>query len=123
METNKTNGNELDNFIGMCLMSVTYTHSLHLASKSYSEHMALGSFYENIQELVDGLAESYIGYSGRYVPVLKVETNVEPIQYIKSIADEAARVYPNVETSWLKNQLDEISKLCYSTIYKLQNLR
>lgn len=123
METNKTNGTELDNFIGMCLMSVTYTHSLHLASKSYSEHIALNEFYNEMQDLVDGLAESHIGYSGRYVPVLKLETNVEPITYIKSIADEAARIYPNVETSWLKNQLDEISKLCFSTLYKLENLR
>ena len=48
-------------FILTLLHAVTNTHILHLRSKSYAEHMALGAFYEALPALVDEVAESIQG--------------------------------------------------------------
>lgn len=45
---------------------VHQTHIYHILTKSYSEHMAIGEFYEDIQEDADAFAESYIGLSGGF---------------------------------------------------------
>ncbi len=39
----------------MCLLhSVTNAHILHFQSLSYSQHMALGAYYDEVSDLVDG---------------------------------------------------------------------
>ena len=48
-------------FLLTLLHAATNTHLLHWKTKSYSEHVALGKFYEGLPELVDELAEALIG--------------------------------------------------------------
>lgn len=36
----------------------TTGHLLHLQSRSYSQHQALGTFYEELNDLADGLIDS-----------------------------------------------------------------
>lgn len=51
------------NIIGLTLDSfniITQTHIYHLLTKSYAEHIAIGEFYEGLQDLVDVLAENSI---------------------------------------------------------------
>lgn len=48
-------------FIGTMLHSATITHFMHLKSKSYAQHVALGAYYDEIVDLVDGVAEAIQG--------------------------------------------------------------
>lgn len=107
------------------LHSATNTHILHLQSRSYSEHQALGAFYDEVVELTDGLIESYQGKHGlvQY-----------PVEYTKP-ADtgllelQALSVYVSLNRSIigndseLQNEVDSIMNLINSTIYKLTFLK
>lgn len=107
------------------LHSATNTHILHLQSRSYSEHQALGSFYDEVVDLTDGVIESYQGKHGlvQY-----------PVEYSKP-ADtgllelQALSVYVTLNRSVigndseLQNEIDNIMNLINSTIYKLTFLK
>lgn len=107
------------------LHSATNTHILHLQSRSYSEHQALGSYYDEIVDLTDGVIESYQGKHGlvQY-----------PVEYAKP-ADtgllelQALSVYVTLNRlvigndSELQNEIDSILNLINSTIYKLTFLK
>lgn len=107
------------------LHSATNTHILHLQSRSYSEHQALGAFYEELVELTDGLIESYQGKHGL------VEY---PVEYAKPASTglmelQALSVYVTLNRmvigneSELQNEVDSIMNLINSTIYKLTFLK
>lgn len=52
--------------IGHLFLARDVTHSVHLNTRSYAKHKALGGFYENVIELADDLAEAYQGRQGRH---------------------------------------------------------
>lgn len=113
-----TGTTKTDEFIGMCLMSVTYMHSAHFVTRSYAQHKAYEEFYTDMQDLVDKFTETHIGITGRYKPVLKTENNLDSVEYLRRIAVVADEIYEISDTS-LQSILDEIKTLCYQTVYKL----
>ena len=48
-------------FIAESLAVRTAAHLLHLSSRSYAQHNALGDFYEALTDLADKYAEVYMG--------------------------------------------------------------
>lgn len=110
--------NNVDTFIGLCLMSVTYMHSAHFATKSYSQHKAFEEFYTEMTDLVDKFTETNIGITGVYKPVLKTENSVDTVEYLRRIAVTGDEIYQSVDTA-LQSIIDEIKTLCYQTIYKI----
>jgi hypothetical protein len=121
METN------LSAFIQNLLHCVTNSHLLHLQTRSYAQHMALGAFYTELEELTDALAEIIqgkygllTGYSANYdLPP------TDPIAYLEQVSGyiEASR-----RSSWfpqdtnIQNEVDTIVSLVDSTLYKLRYL-
>ena len=72
-------------FIGRLFHAVTQAHMLHLATRSYAHHMALGTLYENLGDLVDevievwqGINQKLISFEGEMFSVPKDEN-----QYVK----------------------------------------
>lgn len=127
METFKdftSQSSDVDRFIGKCLMAVTYTHALHFAVSgvgSYAKHVALGDFYEELQEITDRFAETHIGITGKFVPSLSVSDNTDEVKLIRDIVRDADKIYDRVDTC-LQSILDELKELCYKTLYKLTKL-
>ena len=121
METN------LSAFIQNLLHCVTNSHLLHLQTRSYAQHMALGAFYTELEELTDALAEIIqgkygllTGYSANYdLPP------TDPVAYLEQVSGyiEASR-----RSSWfpqdtnIQNEVDTIVSLVDSTLYKLRYL-
>jgi hypothetical protein len=112
-------------FFAMLLMAAPYAHMLHLQTRSFAEHMALGTFYEELPKLVDQLIEAYQGCYGLVMdyPTPKLPAMDNPTAmlmglkaYIKSnrkaVADE----------SEIQNLIDEVCQLVDSTLYKLKFL-
>lgn len=97
-------------------------HLAHLASKSYSEHVALGGFYDELLDLLDGLIESVQGKYGLLtitIPASKTCNCIEELTNLcKTLESQTAMTEP-----WILNQIDTIIELGYSTIYKLKNLK
>ncbi len=84
------------------------------------EHKTLNDFYEELLDLIDGLLESYQGKYG--VQTLQIDTT--KVGDIRMCLKETATMLEKYEfqESWLNNQVDEITTLIYSTLYKLNNL-
>jgi hypothetical protein len=110
-----------------CFYARDEAHNAHLATTSFAQHMALGTFYEEMPGLVDDLVESYQGIygivedkpnvtmsSGAMVPILT--------QLRKWIMDNRDRVGVPDDTE-LQNDIDAIVSLINRTVYKLKNLK
>lgn len=52
-------------------------HELHWQTKSYAEHMALGSLYDKVFDLKDEIIEKIMGYTG-------IRTKAMPVDAIKN---------------------------------------
>lgn len=109
------------------LQSTVQVHIYHLQSKSYSEHMALNTFYDDIVGLTDSLIEQYQGKYGIVTVYPSIPLIVQaPIEYLKGLRTlvETER-YTSLkkEDTHLQNITDEIISLIDSTLYKLVNLK
>jgi hypothetical protein len=119
------------NFISLMsrlLDSQRQTHIFHLQTKSFAEHKALQDYYDAIDGLVDGLVESAQGKYGiltgwKSVGTQEYQSSEQVISYLKSLADEVAKVYSIVKDTYIQNQLDEVTALINSTLYKLRFLK
>ena len=112
----------------MCLLhSVTNGHILHLTTTSYSEHKALGTFYSEVGDLVDGFIEAFQGkYGLLHDFTADYELPGQPVEYLTYLKDEVATLrtadkFP--QDSELQNIVDEIAQLIDSTLYKLRFLK
>lgn len=113
-------------FFGKLLGSVTVTHMLHLASRSYSQHMALGAYYGGVPVLIDGVVEQYMGINGLIAnwPAIQCEQPQDASQYMGQLLDfvKANRGVVGSDSN-IQNDIDTIVALIASTKYKLDNLR
>lgn len=116
---------KMSEFICHLLECVRITHVLHLRTRSYAAHQALGEFYESLDDLVDTVAESY---QGKYLQLIEfVEGEYQysdsPIEYLSMVSDyvQTAR-HTLPQDSELQNEIDTIQTLVNSTIYKLRFL-
>jgi hypothetical protein len=108
--------------------SRTQTHIFHLQTQSFSEHMALNAYYDEIIPLIDALVESYQGKYGivkgySNFNLMEYNNGQQVIAYLEALNKSVCDVYGSIDDTNIKNQLDVITDLIRSTIYKLQNLR
>ena len=108
--------------------SRTQTHIFHLQTQSFAEHMALNVYYDGIIPLIDALVESYQGKYGiikgySNFNLMEYNNGQQVIAYLEALNKSVCDVYDNISDTNIKNQLDVITDLIRSTIYKLQNLR
>jgi hypothetical protein len=114
-------------FVGQLFLARDVTHSVHLNTRSYSKHVALNTFYDEIIDLADAFAEAYQGRYGLIGPITlhSAKTNKNVIEFLENqLADlEAARydVAPKTDSS-LQQLIDNIVELYLTTLYKLKFL-
>jgi hypothetical protein len=115
-------------FIGVLFLSRTVAHQLHLATESYAQHVALNTFYDEIVDLADGIAEQWQGEYEELltIPTLAAKDATEPLKYLKEtlnwISDNRYKAFDKSDTS-IQNDVDNVVKLFRSTIYKLRFLK
>ena len=115
--------NEIGDLVLTLLHSATNTHILHWQSKSYAEHQALGTFYDELPDLVDSLVEAI---QGRYDTTLEfpatyhvpAQTGTQELQDLSDYFSEKRSVLP--QDSEIQNIADEIQALIDSTLYLLR---
>ena len=115
-------------FIYRMFHARTTAHILHLSTRSYAQHKALGDFYDGIVDLADSIAEGYIGEhglidfsgKGRY----SHETDaVKAISELKEWVEQHRYEAVEAEDTFIQNVIDEVVMLCASTLYKLKVLK
>lgn len=110
-------------FIGRLFELRDAAHVEHLKTRSFAAHSALNGFYDELLDLADGFIESYQGKHG----IIKIDIKpTQPDSFLPFLEEFAKYVESSREVfkdEFLKNQVDEIASLAYSTIYKLTYLK
>jgi len=118
----------MEKLIALVFLSRDYAHIFHLRSKSYEEHMILQSFYDDVLEAVDELAEVYQGKHGPLKEITRMtndakSTSLETLKmHAKWIEDNRFKLC-NKEDNVLQALADVLLSVYYRTIYKLENLK
>lgn len=114
-------------FVGRLFHARDVAHSVHLNTRSFAKHTALGDFYDKIVDLADSFAEAYQGRHGLIGPVvlMRAKKTANIIEFLtESLAEIEANRYKVCEEkdSAIQNIIDEIVGLHLSTLYKLKFL-
>lgn len=102
-----------------------FAHYAHLRSKSYAQHKALNSFYDDIVDLADQLYETFAGQYGQQKFEFETVQESDVIEYFEDLAKffiESHNAFDKKDTH-LHNIIDEIVGLTYQTLYKLKFLK
>ena len=101
-------------------------HRLHLSTRSFAKHLALGDLYAALLELADGLAETYQGkYGIMAVPAPAITFNdVDVNAFISELAAwaESSKALFSPEDTHLLNDWDNVISSIFKAKYKLENL-
>lgn len=112
-------------FVSTLLHSATNTHFMHFQTESFSEHMALGTYYDEIVDLVDNWTEAYQGCYDKikaYPDDFHLAKN--PQKYLKSLSEFVEEIRKELpQDTQLQNIIDEIAQLIDTTLYKLRFLK
>ena len=113
--------------MGLLFLGRNVAHSVHLNTRSYSEHVALNIFYERIIGAADDFAEAYQGRKGLIgpiaIPAAKKTTNI--IEFLQGQLDEIEKGRYEIcdeSDSTLQQLIDNIVEIYLRTLYKLRFL-
>ena len=115
-------------FLGTLMQSRNQAHIYHLQSRSYAQHVALNTYYDDIVELIDSLAESIQGrygiIKGYKSSAFMKEDEYPVITYFEALCKYVESARENLpQDSYIQNQVDEAVKLIEITKFKLINLK
>ena len=114
-------------FVGTLFLARDVAHSVHLNTRSFSKHMALNAFYDEVVDLADKFAEAYQGRHGMIGPItlMSAKKTGNILEFLQdSLADIEKMRYEvcDKSDSPLQNIIDEIVGQYLSSIYKLKFL-
>ena len=112
-------------FAATLLHSATNTHFFHWSTNSYSQHKALGKYYDEIVELVDDYVKAFSGAFEQIKEFPSVyHQPKEPLKYLESLKNFVAEANTDLpQKQELINIVAEIQQLIDFTIYKLKYLK
>lgn len=116
----------IEELVGRVFATRNAVHLAHWKTQSYAQHVALGSFYDDLVDKIDSIVEMY---QGAFDLIEKVTPRPVPSTNILN--------HLNSEVEWLEenmgeisggikaieNVLQDLSGSYYTTIYKLTNLQ
>ena len=114
-------------FVGLLFLARDVAHSVHLNTRSYSKHKALGHFYELIVEAADDFAEAYQGRHGLIGPITlmtaKKTTNIVEFleEQLKEIEGCRYEIVDKTDMS-LQQLIDNIIEIYLRVLYRLRFL-
>jgi DNA-binding ferritin-like protein len=121
----------MTDLLSILLHSRTQAHIYHLrvSPNALAPHKALQEYYETIVNHIDDIAEGYQGMVGliKFKSVANVDNNSDIdniIEYFNKLLKfvQSERKKEELSASWIQNEIDNIEKLIYQTLYKLKNL-
>ena len=100
----------------------------HRQTGSFSEHDALGGYYDGIEDLIDDLIETYQGKHGLLkgytsYDLVDYSSNSQLVKYFSELEKDVEEVYTTIKDTYIQNQLDEVKQLINKTLYKLKFLK
>lgn len=116
----------IEQLISRVFYARNLAHFTHWRTKSYSEHKALGKFYDGVIDAIDDLVESYQG-AYELIGAIPVPSQMEK-DILKCLEADAEWIEKNHEkickgNRAVANLIDALTSVYLSTIYKLKNLK
>ena len=119
----------MNEYLGTLMQSRNQAHIYHLQTSSYAKHIALNEYYEEIIDLIDGVAEAYQGKyeiltDYKMIGVLAdIEEEDNVLTYIEKIARYCELKREKLpQDGFLNNIYDDIDTLLRTTQYKISRL-
>ena len=115
-------------YVALLFLARDVAHRVHLKTRSFSEHMALNEFYNDIIEHADDFAEAYQGCYDELlnIPLLTNDYKGNIVDVLSAQKDwiEANReaIVPRTNTA-LHNIIDEAVGTYDKALYKLRFLK
>ena len=127
-EQKESGKKDFTEMVSHLLHSQTQVHAFHLQTKSYSEHKALQKYYEDVDDLIDALVESYQGkYSilkgYKNYPIEDYKDTTTTINYLKDLCEKVEELRGCCKESYIQSQIDLVCELINSTLYKMRFLK
>jgi hypothetical protein len=116
----------IEQLISRVFYARNVAHFEHWRTESYSEHKALGKFYDNIIDAIDKLVEAYQGAFSLIgnIPAPKV-TEPDVLKLLEADAEWIEEHHEDIckGNRAVANLVDGVTEVYLSTIYKLRNLK
>ena len=100
-------------------------HDCHLNTRSFAEHSALNTFYEEWTDLIDLFLETYYGKYGRIIGEMSIKSSTETnvVDYLLQVStflngDISSIFSPGIDSD-LDNIVADMKGLINHTLYKL----
>jgi hypothetical protein len=127
-EQKESGKKDFTEMVSHLLHSQTQVHAFHLQTKSYAEHKALQKYYEDVDDLIDALVESYQGkYSilkgYKNYPIEDYKDTTTTINYLKDLCEKVEELRGCCKESYIQSQIDLVCELINSTLYKMRFLK
>lgn len=111
-------------FISILRNSSPQVHIFHNQTRVYSEHVALGEYYDDVLDLIDRLAETYTALYGEIegytsMPYRDYISKDETVNYFKALYQYVQTNRAIFKESFLQNIIDELSELLAQTMFRL----
>jgi len=113
----------LDKLIDKVFEARNSAHVRHWTTDSYSQHKALGHFYEDVIDSIDKFIESYQGTFGQLENAPKQDKDIAAMlrNDLVWLTENRSTIAKDVPA--LENLLDELTAVYMKTLYKIENLR
>jgi DNA-binding ferritin-like protein len=118
----------MEHLISLLFLARDLAHREHLRTKSFAQHMALNTFYNEIVENADAIAEAYQGQYGLMsnIEILGFKSSRQSIitelqTQVKWIKDNRYKICDKDDTP-IQNLIDTAVETYLSTLYKLRFL-
>lgn len=110
----------MNTLITTLFQSQIFSHYRHLTTKSYAEHMTLGTYYDAIPDFIDALTEIYQKNTNSIsVPASIDIPSFDTIDYFSGLSGYLKEQIPQMPNEGLKNKLTEVLELVDQTLYRL----
>lgn len=111
-------------FISVLRNSSPQVHIFHNQTQVYSEHVALGGYYDDVLDIVDRLTETYTALYGeitgyKSAPYRDYVDKEDTITYFKTLYAYVQKSRVVFTDSFLQNIVDELCELITQTIFRL----
>ncbi len=116
----------IEELISRVFYARNLAHFEHWRTKSFSQHSALGAFYDDIIDALDHLVEAHQGLNG-IIGTIPAPGSVKSdcLQTLKADAEWIETNHDGIckGNRAIANLLDNVSAVYLTTIYKLENLK
>jgi len=108
-------------FFGLLLKSIDQAKIDHLATKSYSEHIALQKYYDEAQPIIDEIVEVYQGWKAIRINLEIPQSDyMNPMHLMKDVCDNINKYRQSLKDCLpIQGLLDTLEGLVYRVMYLL----